>query len=882
MLKLLKWRRKASSKENKHPPEVPLFLSPTLAEHGLRWRPLPGHGQTDCVICRQCKRYSSHWTPIPVPVERHVEFLPWFHHPTCEYHALFNKDAKSLTDIFPKLDTRKDQLRLLHILPGTEPELIHCNLEIRALDEKPEYETLSYDWADVNYGRPCFVMLDGKLWLIAFALWQALSRLRLRSSSRIFWIDALCINPLDDAEKTYHACMTSRVYSQCQQTLVWLGEPYFYDRFFPQESEPAVILEGLDADHVVVQNLKATNVSFDEKNPLVTEPTFEKNFAYYWNEGVTVYEYLLEKHFASALCLLHHIWKDDHFSAISFGQCTEEEHDSLWRYALLALNKMLDSPWWEQTWVVQEVQLSPKSVICWGRNQFPLQYLLSAGPWLEKHRSTCCSGFWQSLPLLQRKAFDKLVDTVGSIAFPEKTICESLTTPMIRFLDRRAYEPREKIFRVLGLLYEPYQKLLSSLTFGIPDYNLTLAKALGISTYIMLQEQHDRQILALTNLTASEKLQIPSWAPAWSSLDQFIRYRFLRCGEFNASKSLSKVPRAAANYLVVANHGIGTIARVGSVEQNINVGLDIPKTIEGWKSLAGLDDKGDRTHSPKHCACRPSTAEARHAAFLRTLTQDISSLGPEVGEASQRASLEHVQELKELLEWGKLHPEDFRLDKLPKEFAVRYQDLTYAITQQRFFVTTDGLYGLGPAETAVGDEVRILLGSDVPFVVRPLDPMYRWKHTCCWACTTDDPQMYGTDHLIDPVPPSASPSQSYLSDCKRRCLARREEWPPASPSDRQQPYAEVVASFLATWTEHPATMDATRKALEPQQINMGLALQAVEYSVLPPPTPCTHKLVGSCYVHGIMDGEALGGYSASLDEDIRTVGPVEYDRIILS
>lgn len=49
----------------------------------------------------------------------------------------------------------------------------------------------------------------------------------------------------------------------------------------------------------------------------------------------------------------------------------------------------------------------------------------------------------------------------------------------------------------------------------------------------------------------------------------------------------------------------------------------------------------------------------------------------------------------------------------------RYRDsAAYVCNQRRFFVTKKGFFGLGPGAMQEGDHVAILLGADVPFVIR--------------------------------------------------------------------------------------------------------------------------------------------------------------------
>jgi hypothetical protein len=54
-------------------------------------------------------------------------------------------------------------------------------------------------------------------------------------------------------------------------------------------------------------------------------------------------------------------------------------------------------------------------------------------------------------------------------------------------------------------------------------------------------------------------------------------------------------------------------------------------------------------------------------------------------------------------------------------FQCFHQSVRGAISNRRFFVTREGYLGLGPNALQVGDEVYVINGSNVPFVLRKSD-----------------------------------------------------------------------------------------------------------------------------------------------------------------
>lgn len=86
------------------------------------------------------------------------------------------------------------------------------------------YESLFY-----KYGWPLPVdvlLLDGVEVAVGGELAAALRRLRDANEERRIWIDAVCINQNDIAEKNEHVKMMGQIYAQASMVHVWLGEQY--------------------------------------------------------------------------------------------------------------------------------------------------------------------------------------------------------------------------------------------------------------------------------------------------------------------------------------------------------------------------------------------------------------------------------------------------------------------------------------------------------------------------------------------------------------------------------------------------------------------------------------------------------------------------------
>lgn len=115
-----------------------------------------------------------------------------------------------------------EDIRVLVLHMGQKGDPIHCHLEYTNLANHSKYEALSYTWGDPNprYDVHCSSKKVG----VGRNLYQALLHLRRPDEERTLWVDALCINQRDAKEKSRQIPLMWKIYSQSENTLIWLGE----------------------------------------------------------------------------------------------------------------------------------------------------------------------------------------------------------------------------------------------------------------------------------------------------------------------------------------------------------------------------------------------------------------------------------------------------------------------------------------------------------------------------------------------------------------------------------------------------------------------------------------------------------------------------------
>ncbi|VUC30110.1 unnamed protein product [Clonostachys rosea] len=124
--------------------------------------------------------------------------------------------------IYSPVDSSKAEIRIITIMHGWRGGPIQCHLSTVSLDDSPSYEALSYVWGDPS--SPGHIFLNGRRFSVTRNLACALGFLRHPTQDRTMWIDALCINQDDTAERNSQVQLMSRIYRSAWQVVSWLSD----------------------------------------------------------------------------------------------------------------------------------------------------------------------------------------------------------------------------------------------------------------------------------------------------------------------------------------------------------------------------------------------------------------------------------------------------------------------------------------------------------------------------------------------------------------------------------------------------------------------------------------------------------------------------------
>ena len=122
------------------------------------------------------------------------------------------------------------EIRVLELLPGKEDESVRLNLAYKSLDALPPYEALSYTWGPITEKVDVVANASGNVLPVFANLHLILRHLRHPHEPRTMWIDAVCINQADVAERNKQVPLMREIYSCAKRVVAWVGEESDLDR----------------------------------------------------------------------------------------------------------------------------------------------------------------------------------------------------------------------------------------------------------------------------------------------------------------------------------------------------------------------------------------------------------------------------------------------------------------------------------------------------------------------------------------------------------------------------------------------------------------------------------------------------------------------------
>lgn len=522
---------------------------------------------------------------------------------------------------------------------------IRCETWPVDLNENPEYEALSYAWGDTTAPSEA-IEVNGQKLQVGRNLYLALKRIRKPDTPRVLWIDQLCIDQTNVAEKTRQVQLMQHIYSGCSTCLAWMGE-------IP--------------DDVAVRDAKWL---FD---------AFEYLAVYYSSRGngdIPIPDILAER--------------------ADF----DGPHKALEALMGAGNSGLETSSWWKRIWTVQEAILPPKLLLILG----PLSI-----PWKKLSNAMLCLHERPIPPrlrsFLHSQCYNLLWDLMANCVSLRQAK-PRLVAPLETFFTwriRDATDPRDKVYALLGLINRG-----ALLMTGKCDYGLSVGRVFSnLTVDLILQEECLMPLVSGLRLEATRPI-IPGWTfnlshrgdygTDWHSFYGYDYYaacafRTLNCESFKTrmdrEPDVLQIPGSYADKVALVGEPMILNKHSALISDS-----DYRSCIKSWNIL------GKKSYPQRFTFWED---------FGRALIGDLVRYNDAVVE--RRATTRDVHMVYEFLAGHNMEEDE-------GQKGLKYT-IRKTISNQTFFLSEKGMLGLGPLDTKTGDEIWVLDGGNVPFILRP-------------------------------------------------------------------------------------------------------------------------------------------------------------------
>jgi hypothetical protein len=515
--------------------------------------------------------------------------------------------------------------------------------------------------------------LDDEGWLkISTDLRNALHFLRsdrsLNNLPILLWVDAICIDQKTDSEKAIQVLRMKETYEGACKVIVWLGDE-------PERREATGRAAAFLCDHIPLTS--------EGYVPILPKPNYFR----------------------------------------------DPENDTIMR---TIGQDVMRQAWWWRIWVIQEVAVAKSlAVICnghyfsWERLHYTVQWItlfqmdvLNASAELVKENPF--------FPNITFKALYRWKLEHGE-AIGVLDLLENASSCL-------AKDPRDMIFSVLGLASDiEALPTINSEHKLVCNYERSVQEVYTGFAKIHIHTHNSLDVITFSRNYEGRIAGLLSWVPDWSDL------RNSSCSSLGKRtlRSAARVAIQGNAYAYKASGGmrpefeflqydtlrvwgirVDTVTQVGEPYFDVSgPGDQFDRTISRWEAIAL--GEGNRRALESYVGTEQTLSEA----FDRTITADMNLQGDRVQNHERFGVLNRGLGrlmIEAITDFGVIDTQRWQVqmkDASEAENSAR-RAVFLRILRRLFFTTLGERFGLGPWDTKTGDVVFVLLGCDVPVILR--------------------------------------------------------------------------------------------------------------------------------------------------------------------
>jgi len=555
------------------------------------------------------------------------------------------------------------------LYPGKPDDKLRCHLKHICSLQDHDYDALSYVWGELSTKH--LVECSKMNIQITANLDSALRQLRYVDKSRAFWVDAVCINQGDKAERSRQVQIMPEIYSNATQVLVWLGC-------------------GAEGDSRAFSSLQMLKLVVND----LDESWFLIRLGWYRDRNRRTFS-----------------------GGASRSMLTDIEYEHM--------VTLLRREWFRRTWVIQEVACSKYATIHCGDQYMPWEMFADIYMRLGDH----------FLPVSQLGGDEahQSLENITAIESARRSHSGPLSMSLFHILVATSFskckDQRDKIFAVVGLAKNWVEREVV-----VPNYDTNEEDVLeAFKDFAVADSNHHKNLRALSCASGpSTDISLPSWVPDWRNIENvhpFTRYSD-RTG-FRASGGMK--PEAwhsdNKNILHVIGKQVDSIAVLGSEPVFTKAIAVFEINMAKISALKGSLVWLQECETLSRDINRSSRAE-RNNQLWRTMTCGLTSEGfpaPDQYLTYFNRYMDFMasapERFKEYFTESQTTVDGIRgLDEDIPYFtthAIIEASLDRWSSRRRVSLTCNGQLACVPKSSREGDIICILFGGDVPYVLRP-------------------------------------------------------------------------------------------------------------------------------------------------------------------
>lgn len=573
-------------------------------------------------------------------------------------------------------------IRLLKLEPGELDAPLHCELTTFHLSSAPSYEAISYVWGDPAKTRA--LICQDSIKEVTINLDHALRRMRSLARVHLVWADAVCINQADDKEKAHQVGMMEEVYAAARRVQIFLGD----------------------------------------KNSDLASTTFD---------SITHINSVIQPILSDA----NTTWSGSDLERATIRSSLKGMIPRTFPQAIEALFSL---PWFQRLWVLQEVGLAKIATAWWGSScvdfheiatfiriaslKVDLEAVLPPDV-LRQLQDTpryAMAFFW-----IMYRTDNSWIDKAPALRSYSDRLTKGLRPGILHVLEAsRRFLATVPLDHVYALLGHPLTKSQEGKSFITVDYERSIDELY----YLVVSALAERSLnfLALTQqVTYTRETESgtspPSWLPRWDCHDPYAptaswepydaSYR--KNGQHPYHYTIDGAHLTVSACFVDTIHARTEAMQESDFEQD-TVFFKHGKLLEAsWllteaSTLVRPHIYGDKAMEAFACvwswASKLNATEHRFESWILRLLEVSNPEFAAVKLGYWRTSSTEV---------------------IPEHHYTMANVMEYYGLNRRFFTTYEGRWGLGPAQLQAEDDLVIVMGCDVPLIIRRTETTGKFK-----------------------------------------------------------------------------------------------------------------------------------------------------------